>query len=414
MVSIEKHKINPNKKIVDDLKLQIIYMPLESTLGYKYSPIVKVGEYVYVGQTLAVNKVADLSLKSSVSGTIVGIQEKYIANGNLVKCFVIENDFKEKHINKVGKRKNISNYSKDEFIYMLKECGISGLGGSDYPTYIKYDIEEKIHYLIVNAAECESYTSCDSALMYHNSEEILEAIDAIMEIMDIDKAYIAISENNTKVIKQFLKNINTYPNIKLYGLLDVYPSGWDRALINEILGVTYDKEPSSLGIVVNNVATIYAIYEMLKFNKPVTERIITIAGAGVKKEANYKVKIGSNFSEIMLKTDGYSNIKNAILVAGDAMRGKAIPTDELIITKDLRTILVLPDNTAESTDCIKCGKCSEVCPVKLMPSLMINDKKKNKYADKCISCGLCSYVCPSKIDVREIIEKLKGDKNERV
>lgn len=414
MVSIEKHKINPNKKIVDDLKLQIIYMPLESTLGYKYSPIVKVGEYVYVGQTLAVNKVADLSLKSSVSGTIVGIQEKYIANGNLVKCFVIENDFKEKHINKVGKRKNISNYNKDEFIYMLKECGISGLGGSDYPTYIKYDIEEKIHYLIVNAAECESYTSCDSALMYHNSEEILEAIDAIMEIMDIDKAYIAISENNTKVIKQFLKNINTYPNIKLYGLLDVYPSGWDRALINEILGVTYDKEPSSLGIVVNNVATIYAIYEMLKFNKPVTERIITIAGAGVKKEANYKVKIGSNFSEIMLKTDGYSNIKNAILVAGDAMRGKAIPADELIITKDLRTILVLPDNIVESTDCIKCGKCSEVCPVKLMPSLMINDKKKNKYADKCISCGLCSYVCPSKIDVREFIEKLKGDKNERV
>ena len=414
MVSIEKHKINPNKKIIDDLKLQIIYMPLESTLGYKYSPIVKVGEYVYVGQTLAVNKVADLSLKSSASGTIVGIEEKYIANGNLVKCFVIENDFKEKHINKVGKRKNISNYNKDEFVYMLKEYGISGLGGSDYPTYLKYNTEEKIHYLIVNAAECESYTSSDSALMYHNSEEILEAIDAIMEIMDIDKAYIAISENNTKVIKQFLKNINTYPNIKLYGLLDVYPSGWDKALINEILGVTYDKDPSSLGVVVNNVATIYAIYEMLKYNKPVTERVITIAGAGVKKEANYKVKIGSNFSEIMLKTDGYSNIKNAILVAGDAMRGKAIPTDELIITKDLRTILVLPDNTIESIDCIKCGKCSEVCPVKLMPSLMINDKKKNKYADKCISCGLCSYVCPSKIDVREIIEKLKGDKNERV
>lgn len=414
MVNIETHKISPSKKIIDDLKLQIVYIPLESTLGYKYSPLVKVNDYVCIGETLGVNKLADLTLKSSVSGTIVGIEEKYIANGKLAKCFVIENDFKEKYLNKTGKRKNISNYNKDEFVYMLKEFGISGLGGTDYPTYLKYDTDEKIHYLIVNATECESYTSCDSALMYHHADEILEAIDAIMEIMSIEKAYIAISEGNSKVIKQFLKYINTYPNIKLFGLLDVYPSGWDRNLVNEIFDVTYDKKSSELGIIVNNVSTIYAIYEMLKYNKPITERIVTIAGTGVKKEGNYKVKIGSNFSEIMLKTEGYSSLKNTVLVAGDAMRGKAIPSDELIITKDLKTILVLPNNYVPESPCIKCGKCSEVCPVGLMPSLIINNRKKSKYINKCISCGLCSYVCPSKINVREIVEKLKEDSNERI
>ena len=412
MVTIDEHKINSSKKIIDDLKLQIIYMPLESNLGYKYEPVVKVGDYVCAGETLATNKMADLTLKSSVSGTIVGIEKKYISNGKLVECFVIENDFKEKYLNKPGKKKNISNYTKEEFIYMLRENGISGLGGTDFPTYMKYDSKEKIHYLVVNGAECEAYSSSDNAIMYHKTEEILECIDAVMEIMNIKKAYIAVSNNNQKVIKRFLKYINTYPNIKVFGLTSGFPSGWERNIVKEIFGMTYDKNPLELGIVVNNVSTIYAIYEMLKFNRPLTERVITIAGDGIKKPANYKVKIGANFSEIMLKTDGYSNLKNPILVAGGGMMGKSLPSDELIITKDLTTILVLSDPTHDVSACIKCGKCSEVCPIGLMPSLMINSEisQRKAYLKKCISCGLCSYVCPSKIEVRDIINKLKEQK----
>jgi len=409
MVNIDGHKINSNKKIISDLKLQIIYMPLESSLGYKYEPIAKVGDYVCAGETLAVNNISDLTLKSSVSGTIVGIEKKYISNGKLVECFVIENDFKEKYINKPGKKRNISNYSKDEFLYMLRESGISGLGGTDYPTYLKYDTKEKIHYLVVNGCECEAYSSSDNAIMYHNPEEILESIDAMMEILEIKKAYIAIDENNQKVIKRFLKYINTYPNIKLYGISSGYPNGWERNIVKEIFGMTYNKAPEEIGIVINNVSTIYAIYEMLKFNRPLTERVITIAGAGVKKPGNYKVKIGANFSEIMLKTDGYNNIQNPILVAGGGMMGKSISSDELIVTKDLTTILVLSEPNYQVEDCIKCGKCSEVCPVGLVPSLIIsNDPSfKTNQLKKCISCGLCSYVCPSKIEVRDILNKMK-------
>jgi len=412
MVNIEQHKITPSKKIIDDLKLQIIYMPLESNLGYKYEPTFKVGDYVFAGETIAINKISDLTLKSSVSGTIVGIEKKYIANGNLVECFVIENDFKEKYLNKPGKKKHISGYNKNEFIYMLRENGISGLGGSDYPTYMKYDTTDKIHYLLINGAECDAYSSSDSAIMYHKTEEILEAIDAIMEIMTIKKAYIAINETNQKVIKRFLKYINTYPNIKIYGLSSGYPNGWERNIVKEIFGMSYDKTPQELGIVVNNVSTIYAIYEMLKYNRPLTERTITIAGDGIKKPANYKVKIGTNFSEIMLKTEGYSNIKNPVLVAGGAMMGKSLPSDELIVTKDLSTILVLSEPSYQVSPCIKCGKCSEVCPVELLPSLIIGCDvvPKNNQVTKCISCGLCSYVCPSKIEVRDIINKLKESK----
>ena len=412
MVDIEDRKISPGKKIIDDVKIQIIYIPLESSLGYKYKLQVNIGEYVCIDDTIGVNVVTDFELKSSVSGTIVGIEKKYIANGKLVDCLVIENDFKEKYRNKLGKKKDITKYNKDSFIYMLQHGGITGMGGSDYPTFIKYKTDNKIKCLIVNGVESDIATSADSALMYNYSEEILECIDAIMEIMNIDKAYVAVNENNGAVIKKLLKHINTYPNIKIYPVIDMYPSGWEKFLVTDITGLTYKENPSEVGVIVNNVGTIYSIYELLKYNRPLTEKIVTIGGDGIKKPANYKVKIGTNFSELMLKTDGYKDIKNPILVAGGMMRGKSIPSDDLIITKDLNTILVLEDRKCQSDICSRCGKCNEVCPVGIMPASIINDKKhaKELKIDKCIKCGLCSYVCPSKIEVREILESIKGEK----
>lgn len=410
MVTIEDKKIKPNKKIIDNLEIQIIYIPLESKLGYKYKPQVKVGDYICIDDVIGTNIVTDLSLKSSVSGTIVGIEKKYISSGKLVDCLVIENDFKEKYRNKLGKKQDITKYNKESFIYMLQNGGITGMSGSDYPTFLKYNTNNKINYLIVNGVESDIYSSSDSATMYHYPEEILETIDAIMEIMNIDKTYIAINEKNTSIIRLFLKYINTYPNIKIYPILDAYPSGWEKYLVNEILGLTYDKDPKEVGVIINNVKTIYSIYELLKYNKSQTEKIITISGEGIKKPANYKVKIGTNLSEIILKTEGYNNkLKNPILIAGDAMTGTSIKSDELIITKDLNTILVLEDNETVQTPCIKCGKCSEVCPVGIMPVMIMENKDKAKKLkiDKCINCGLCSYVCPSKIEVREILKSIK-------
>ena len=202
MVFIEDQKVSPTKKIIDDLEIQIIYIPLESRLGYKYNPIVNAGDYVCIGTIIGKNITSDMPLLSTVSGTVVGFTEKYISNGKLVNCVVIENDFKEKYLDKVGKKKDITKYSKEEFLYLLTHYGITGMGGSDFPSYIKYDTKKEIKYLIVNGSECEIYPSADSALMYNNPEEILEGIDAIMEIMHIEKCYIAIKETNHQVIKK--------------------------------------------------------------------------------------------------------------------------------------------------------------------------------------------------------------------
>lgn len=414
MVRIEDYKINPNKKIVEDLDIQIIYIPLESKLGYSYKETIRVGEYVCIGTILGKNPIAEIPLISTVSGTVVGFEEKYISNGKKVKCIVIENDFKEKYLNKIGKKNDITKYSKDEFIYLLKNTSIIGMSGNAYPTYIKYDTKKSLKYIIINGCECEIYASSDSARMYNNPEEILEAIDAIIEIMHLEKAYIAINEKNDKVIKKFLKHINTYPNIKIYPILDGYPNGYERYLISEILGLNYKKNPEEVGVICENVSTIYAIYEALKYHKPVTERIVTITGSGIKNPANYLLKIGTNFNEVILKTNLLKQLKNPILISGGAMMGISIPSDEFIITGDVNCIIYTEDTNEVSKECIKCGKCTEVCPMNLIPAIIISNEKKSKKLkiDKCMECGLCSYVCPSKIEIREKIKRIKDDNYE--
>lgn len=410
MVTIEDYKINPKKNIINDIGIQVVYIPLTSKMGYTYKPTVTAGDYVMIGTIIGKNPIAEIPLMSSVSGTVVGFEDKYISNGKLSKCVVIENDFKEKYQDKVGKKKNITKYSKEEFVYLLKKCGITGMSGSGFPTYIKYE-NNKIDYLIVDGAECEIYASADGARMYNNPEEILEATDAIMDIMDIKKAYIAINEKNTTIINKFLRHINSYPNIKIYPLLDAYPNGYERYLVNEILGLTYNKLPIEVGVVNENVSTIYAIYEALKYHKPLIERIVTISGPGIKTPANYLLKIGTNFNELLQKTNQSKDIANPLIIAGGAMMGASIPSDELIVTSDTNCILIIEDKEYEELPCIKCGKCSEVCPMNLIPTLIIDNPDKAKELDiyKCMNCGLCSYICPSKIEVREKLKEIKED-----
>ena len=414
MVTIDDYKINPAKKILVKNNVHYIYIPLTTCDGYKYSPTVNIDDYVYIGTIIGKSKVIDIPLVSSVSGVFVGFQDKYLANGKLTRCMVIENDFKEIFLNKVGRHKNIANYTKEEYIHLLKKCAISNMILGETPSYIKYDTNKKIDYLIVNGCDGDIYTSSEIVRMYNNPEEILEATDAIMEIMNITKAYIAINEKQASIIKKFLRYINTYPNIKIYAITDGYPNGYNKYLVNEILGFEYNDDPMEVNTIVDNVSTIYAIYETLKYNKPLIEKIVTVSGDGIKTPSNYLVRIGTNFNELIMEHNGYNKLNNPILITGGALNGKIIKNDELIITSDLSTILVLDDKKEDAMACIRCGKCSEVCPCNLIPSMIIDDsyKYKNSHIEKCINCGLCSYICPSKIAINEKIAKIREEKYE--
>lgn len=402
-----------NKKIVEYTKPQVIYIPLESKNGVKYTHLVKEGDYVYKGSVIAIDKSINFPIHSSVSGYVVAGSKKIINNGHKVKCIVIENDFKEKYEDRRGYKKDISNYKKEEFLEMLRTHGITGLGGSDFPTFIKYKMCDNFKCLLVNGVECEPYITADYSLMKEKVDEILECIDAVCEIMDIKEAYIALNEEYQDIIDNFNKHLGTYPNIKLSMVRNGYPNGYERNIIDEVFSIKYNKYPTEKDILVSNVSTIFAIYEMLKYNRPLTERVITITGDGIKTPSNVKVKIGAPLKEMIENIGGYKKLNKPLFIAGGAMMGISLPTDELIVTKDLNCVIVINNNFKSSTECISCGKCASVCPVNLIPILIkqnlnnISDLKKLKCLE-CIECGLCSYICPAKIELREYVKDGKN------
>lgn len=416
-VKIDKHKLTNNKLLVYN-KPKKVYIPLISGNDTNITILVKKGEYVYKGSIIGKRK-GDfrIPIHSSISGTVLDFEEKTCFNGTKVKCVVIENDFKEKIEQKLSVKRSINKYTKEEFLNLLMENGIVGLGGAGFPTYVKYE-PKNITTLIVNAVECEPYITADDILAKQKCEEILEAIDAILEINKINEAIIAIKKENVELKQIFDNYIGTYLKIKIKLVPNVYPMGWERKLIKEVIHKEYNKYPIEEGIVVNNISTIYAIYEVLKYNKPLIERIITFTGENLQEKRNVLIKIGTPVSEVLeqLKVK-----ENSVIVAGGPMMG--IQAEDLVVSANMNCILALENKIDIPTICLKCGKCVEVCPSKLSPVLIIKTKIKKEndinklkklHPEKCIECGLCSYICPASLSVRERVKDAKkivrGDK----
>jgi len=397
-----------NKRYTHYENSEIIRIPLMLHGKTSCECYVKEGMNVQKGMVIGkyVAKDIDLPILSSVSGKVINISNVNIYDGTLVPCVTIKNNFKEIAVRK-GTKNNINNYTKSEFINVLQENAVVGMGGGCFPTYIKYKYNN-LSTLIVNAVECEPYITSDYVLFKEKTEILLETIDAICEINQIKDIYIAIKENNTDLINIINDYIGTYPNIKLYLVKDVYPSGWSKYLVSEICGVNTRERSASKGIIVNNITTIYSIYKALKFNKSLTSRIVTFAGSMLKKSVNIKVKYGTLVSDVLkelkIKKGDYK------LIIGGPMMGYSVDTEDIVITAEVNAVLVLPlSSEVNENECIRCGKCVSICPAKICPVLImnnVNDREKlvDLQPERCIACGLCSYVCPSKINVREFVQ----------
>lgn len=410
-VKIPKYNSTSDELLVYD-KPKIVYIPLISGNDTNITILVNKGEYVYKGSMIAKRK-GDfrIPIHSSVSGTILDFEERTCFNGTKVKCVAIENDFQEKFEEKIFENKNISNYSKEEFVNILRDNGIIGMGGAGFPTYVKYDNTD-VKTLIVNAVECEPYITADYMIASKRCEEILETIDAILEINHMEEAIIVIKESNEILKKLFDDYVGTYLKIKVKCVKDYYPAGWEKNIIKDVLKKEYSKLPIECGVVVNNISTIYAIYEALKYNKPLIERIVTFAGDKLNKSQNIMVKIGTSAAEIM-KQLGIE--KSSITISGGPMMGNIVSND-LVLSANQNCVLFLSKDSVNCSSCIKCGKCTEACPAKLSPVTIMKQlhSKKNSVDSlnklqplKCIECGLCSYICPARLNLREEVKNAK-------
>ena len=358
-----------------------------------------VGDYVYKYQTIGHKERFNVPIISSVSGTVVDIKDGYIK---------IKNDLLEKTEKEIINR-DVSKIKKEEFLDIIEKAGIIGMGGAGFPTHMKYKTDKNIELLIVNAVECEPYITADYSIMNEKCNELLEGINNIIRINKINNAILAIKKTNVEVIKKFKEIIDKYPKIELRIVRDIYPMGWERTLIKEVTKKEYNIIPIELGIVVNNISTIFAINNALKHDIPLVERIITITGENVKNPGNVMVKIGTSVNEILKFMGGI--LDDSVLISGGPMMGVEINKTDYI-KPQMNCILVLPKPKEENIiNCLRCGKCVSACPANLAPVLIKECSNKEELiklqVNKCISCGLCSYICPSRIDLRNIVNEKK-------
>ena len=397
-----KKDLSISTEIVDVSNPSKVYVPLINC-GVLCTATAKKGKKVKKGTKIGVRKDLDFPILSPVSGTVLDIKECLYLSGEKVPCVVISNDKLEKTVSK-KLVKDITSYSKDEFVELLRKCAVTGMGGSDFPTFIKYKSDLKI--LIVNAVECEPYLTADTMLARLKSEEILECISAIMKINGIKKCFIAYKGNNSVVRDAFEPYINEYKDILLKPVKNIYPAGWERSVVKSVLSLDYDKYPSEIGVVVNNISTIYAIYKALKYQRNATKRIVTLSGEGFNEPVNILAKYGTELGPIVRKLGKYK--VSSRIVAGGPMMGRALMNDNVVVTANLNGLLFLKDLKEEVNNCMGCGRCIKVCPQKLCPVFIMKninniDKLKDFHPELCVECGLCSYICPSKLGLRDAV-----------
>lgn len=402
-IKLDKHKNETINKLVDYLNPKYVYFKINENDIL----LVNENDKVLMGDKIIKNKF-DSFIHSSVSGKVICIEELLNTHNFKSKYLKIENDFKE--TNKFEKQ-NIENITKEDFINNLKENGIVGLGGAGFPTFIKYNTD-KVSTLIINAVECEPYITADYITCYNYIDKIVEILNIIDKIYNLKEIYIAIKIHNRLLKEKMIPYVSVNKKIKIIEVPNLYPMGWEKALVRYIKHTDYNKLPSEKNIIVSNASTIYSIYESLIYNKPLIEKIITVSGDNIKNKTNIKIKIGTKFSELKSIFMGY-NEENITLVSGGPMMGTSIENDDFIIPNNLNSVIGFKKlKEVNPITCLRCGKCSDNCPAKICPVLVkdnINDIDELKELDvnRCIECGICSFVCPSKINLREYLKIAK-------
>ena len=391
-------------KIEEFLKPQIIYIPIG-----EYSTI-KIGDYIYKGDVVFEDEPNNYIIHSSVSGTIVNVEDKLNYLGEKQSFFVVENDFKEKTRNIKGSICKKVKYNRDSFFELLNISGIIGIEPSGLcQNFLQYN---SYKYLLINAFDILPTEFNSGCIINNYTEQILECMDLIIDIFHLKKGYIIINEDNYINIKKINQYIGSYPNIEIILLDNAYKWKCDYNIVNYFINFTKNERDCRDNIIFNSVNLLLLIYEILKNQKPITEKIITICGNGIKKNKNIKVKIGTSLNEIGIKTIDYLKKQNNLFILGNLINGKSVCTDDVIVDKKLRDINVIKNDFLKTTECIKCSLCHKVCPMKLYPVMIMNNldnigKLKKIKAIECIECGLCSYICPSKIELNEYVKIAK-------
>ena len=429
-----KRGVHPDdcKRFTADKPIEVVlpkensemFYPMSQHIGAPCEPIVAVGDYVKAGQKIAeTGAFVSSPIFSSVSGTVKDIRPMLTPGGATVKTIVIENDGKFEMADGIGKALDYENMSNADICAAIKAAGVVGLGGAGFPTHIKLapPPDKKIDYIIVNAAECEPYLTCDYRVMLEQPEKIIRGLKVMLKLHPGAKGVIGIENNKPEAIKVLSEMVKDIPNIEVAELLMKYPQGAEKQIIyaitkREVPSTTPPSLPADVGCIVDNVATVMAIGDAIFESKPLMDRVITVSGGAAKNPGNYQMKIGMKISDLIDAIGGFKE-EPAKFIAGGPMMGPSMYTLDVASTKTTSGLLCFTKEEAyipPERNCIRCGKCVEHCPMGLMP-LELNqlaikglaEEFGNLHGMDCIECGSCSFECPAKRQLAQSIRAMK-------
>ncbi len=395
-------------------------IPLSQHIGAPATPIVSVGDHVLVNQKIGeINGFISANVHSSISGTVKAIENRIVANGSKVSCVIIENDGLYEKVPVLDNR-NYEDLSREDKLELIKEAGVVGMGGAGFPTHVKLSPKnpDDINLIIVNGAECEPYLTSDYRRMIEKPEVIIEGLKIVLSLFKNAKGIIAIEDNKLEAIAKLKKMTAKETNIEVKTLFTKYPQGGERSLIYAVSKRTLNskKLPADVGCIVDNIDTIYSIYNAVIDRTPLVRRVVTITGDAIKYPGNYLVPVGVDMAKLVDDNSEFLCEPQKI-ISGGPMMGMSIYDIHIPITKGSSSVLAFKKDILidiEPSNCINCGRCVSACPSRILPQKLAkmsdngNEEEFIKLGGmECVECGSCSYICPAKRQITQSIKTMK-------
>lgn len=417
--------ITKEKAVLEYLPQGELVYPLSQHIGAPARAAVSVGDEVLAGQIIGE---ADGSLSanviSSVSGRVRAIERRMLATGVISESVIVENDGEYRPDPGIGKARNPEELTKEEIRTAVKNAGIVGLGGAGFPTHIKLTPGDDgaIEYVIINGVECEPYLTGDYRLMLEDPKRILSGLWVILRLFEKAKGIIAIEEDKPRAIERMREAIREKglgkASIELCTLKTKYPQGAERNLIYAITGrkINSRKLPKDAGCIVCNTATAHAVGMAVSEGLPLMSRIITVTGDAIAHPQNFRVKIGTNYTELIEAAGGFA-CKPEKVIAGGTMMGMALTVSDVPVTRTSSALLAFqrdPIAKVKPGSCIRCGRCVKACPCRLLPLKMWQACKhynlelfQKLYGMDCYECGSCTFVCPARLSLTQSFKEAR-------
>ena len=406
-----------SKEMTENKEIEIftpqgdLVYPMSQHLGVPCSPLVKKGDYVLVGQKIADSDAfVSAPILSSVSGTVKEIGMRMTVSGEYGTCVTVESDGKFEHAAELLPHRSFKDLEPSECVRIIREAGIVGMGGATFPTHVKLSPppDRKIKWIIVNGAECEPFLNCDNRLMIEHPESVIGGLEICLHIFPEAEGIIAIEKNKATAAKRIddeLSERGAKMKVMPHGVK--YPQGAEKMLIYTVTGqeIPPGALPADVGCLVFNVGTLAQIWRAVIDGMPVLDRVLSVTGDAVSNPKNIIAPLGTSVRALIDTAGGFKE-EPARILAGGPMMGVAIRSLDVPVVKGTSGILALTAKSVpsfEESNCIRCGKCLDTCPMGLLPSTLDQLARLRRYAEfeaaggmNCIECGSCTYSCPAR------------------